>query len=267
LVAINYDTTSDPNFVAYYAKESESPETRQRFERVRDSALRLIGEFGQGTGPFDVVDIGCGAGTQAMLWAELGHRVRAIDLNEALVAIGRERAEEKGLSIRFDVGTATSLPYEDQSADAVLLPELLEHVPEWEACLREAVRIVRPRGLLYLSTTNLLCPVQQEFTLPAYSWYPYRLKRWCERKSVTTHANWVNYARYPAVNWFSYFGLARWLHQRGFSTLDRFDLIGRRTLSLPARVAIAAIRRFRFVRLLAHMMTPGTTVWAIRVGP
>lgn len=260
----DYDTTSDPNFVAYYAKESEAPETRERFMRLRDSTLMLLDERGRGAGPFDVIDVGCGAGTQAILWAELGHRVRALDLNAALVDIGRKRAGEKGLSIQFDVGSATSLPYEDQSADAVLLPELLEHVPEWEACLREAVRVVRPGGALYLSTTNWLCPRQQEFTLPAYSWYPPALKHWCEAKAVTTRPQWVNYARYPAVNWFSYYGLARWLRARGFDTFDRFDVIARRPLRGKERIAIGLIRASGLVRLLAQTATAGTIVWAIR---
>jgi 2-polyprenyl-3-methyl-5-hydroxy-6-metoxy-1,4-benzoquinol methylase len=53
--------------------------------------------------------------------------------------------------------------------DVCLLPELLEHVADWQSCLNEAARVLRPGGLLYLSTTNVLCPRQQEFNLPLYS--------------------------------------------------------------------------------------------------
>jgi ubiquinone/menaquinone biosynthesis C-methylase UbiE len=258
-----YDHGSDPNFVAYYAAESQSDETRERFERVRDRALELMAEEGA-RGPFDVIDIGCGAGTQALLWATLGHRVRALDVNAPLVSIGRERAAQARLDVRFDVGTATALPYPDASAEVVLMPELLEHVPEWERCLEEAVRVTRPGGLLYLSTTNWLCPVQYEFALPAYSWYPPRLKRWCERKAVTTHPQWVEHARYPAVHWFSFFSLSRWLRARGFRTLDRFDLLARRPLSRGARLLIDAVRNDPLLRGCAHVATQGTVVWALR---
>jgi 2-polyprenyl-6-hydroxyphenyl methylase/3-demethylubiquinone-9 3-methyltransferase len=256
---------SDLKFVAYYAAESRTPETHERFERVRDRALELLADAGR-RGPYDVVDIGCGAGTQAMLWAAAGHRVRALDLNRQLIAIGRERAARARIPLAFEVGSATALPYGEASVDVVLMPELLEHVPEWERCLEEAVRVLRPGGLLYLSTTNRLCPVQQEFELPGYSWYPAFVKRWCERKALTTHPHWVEHARYPAVNWFSYYGLARWLRARGFRTLDRFDLIARRPLGAPARMAIRALRALPPVRLLAHVASPGTTVWAFR-GP
>lgn len=258
-----YDHGSDQNFVAYYAAESRSDATLDRFTRVCDRALELLAERGR-CGPHDVIDIGCGAGTQAMLWAERGHRVRALDVSAPLVSIGRARASEAGLPILFDVGTATALPYDDASADVVLLPELLEHVPEWEPCLEEAARVVRPGGLLYLSTTNWLCPVQQEFELPAYSWYPSALKRWCERKAVTTHPHWVEHARYPAVNWFTFFSLSRWLRARGFDAFDRFDLMAKRSLPAPKRVAVGAVRAARPLRVLAHMVIPGTIVWALR---
>jgi len=258
-----YDQSTDPDFVAYYARESLSPETRGRFARIRDRALELLVRHGRHE-EFDVIDIGCGAGTQAMLWAEGGHRVCALDVSEALVEIARQRAAESGLAIRFDVGTAANLPYADRSADAVLLPELLEHVVDWESCLNEAVRVLRPAGLLYLSTTNRLCPHQMEFTLPCYSWYPGRLKRWCERKAVTTHPEWVNHARYPAVNWFSYFELSRWLRARGFVTMDRFDMLATQPLGGLARAIVTSIRVLPPLRLLGHMATGGTTVWAVR---
>lgn len=261
-----FDHRSDARFVAYYAAESQSSATRERFARVRDRALSLLAETRSSDGAFDVIDIGCGAGTQALLWAERGHRVRALDVNEALVKIARERARDARFAVEFEVGTATSLPYPDDSADAVLLPELLEHVPDWKTCLVEAVRVLRPGGVLYLSTTNWLCPKQKEFTLPLYAWYPPPLKRWCERKAVTTHPEWVNHARYPAIHWFSYYALARWFAARDVRTLDRFDMLARQPLRPVARLWIGTLRAVPPLRLLAHIATEGTMLWGLR-GP
>jgi len=259
-----FDHSSDPQFLSYYARASQSEETAARFSRILSRAQGLLAERGRPSEALDVVDIGCGAGTQALLWAERGHRVTALDVNEPLIALARQRAQERGLSVRFDVGTATQLPYADKSADVVLLPELLEHVAEWEACLSEAVRILRPGGLLYLSTSNWLCPRQQEFTLPLYSWYPGPVKRWCERKAVTTRPEWANHARYPAVNWFSYFQLSRWLRTRGFRTLDRFDMLATQPVGGVARAVVTSIQMLPPLRVLGHIATEGTTVWALR---
>lgn len=251
-------------FLDYYERASVSQATIERFSRIQKCALSLV-ESSQGKhGRFDVIDIGCGAGTQAMIWAKMGHRVSALDASSALVGIGRRRAQENGLEVQFSVGFAQALPYRSESFDVVLMPELLEHVAEWEACLREAVRILRPRGVLYLSTTNKLCPVQQEFELPAYSWYPTRLKHWIERKSVSTHPQWVNHTKYPAVNWFTYYSLRGWLNKRGVQTMDRFDMRARDRLGTSSKMIVAAIQRFPVVRFLAQVATEGTTVWGIK---
>jgi 2-polyprenyl-3-methyl-5-hydroxy-6-metoxy-1,4-benzoquinol methylase len=260
----SYDHGSDPHFLEYYAQASQSPETIGRFSRVRDRAIALLAERGGARSPLDVVDIGCGAGTQTLLWAELGHRVRGLDVNAPLIAVAQARCRARGLPVTFDVGTATALPYEDESADVVLLPELLEHVDDWQRCLDEAARLVRPGGLLYLSTTNVLCPRQQEFELPLYSWYPAPLKRRYERLAVTTRPELVNHAKYPAVHWFSYYGLSRYLRSRGFNTLDRFDMLARQPLSAARRLLVTAVRRVPPLNVLAQACTGGTVVWAVR---
>lgn len=68
----------------------------------------------------DVVDIGCGAGTQCRIWAERGHNVFGIDVNEPLIELARRRAQEAGLAIRFETGSATQLPLKDESMDGCL---------------------------------------------------------------------------------------------------------------------------------------------------
>ena len=259
-----FDHSSDPKFLEYYSRASQSRETIDRFSRVMDRALELLREEGRTEKRFDVIDIGCGAGTQAMLWADAGHRVRALDINGPLVTVGQQRAVERGLEVQFTIGSATDLPFASRSADVVLLPELLEHVVDWERVLSEATRVIRPGGLLYISTSNSLCPRQQEFTLPLYSWYPGRVKRWCEHKAVTTHPQWANYARYPAVHWFTYYELSAWLAKRGFRTLDRFDVLARRELPSSSRMLVTLARSVPPLRFMGHVLTSGTTVWALR---
>jgi 2-polyprenyl-6-hydroxyphenyl methylase/3-demethylubiquinone-9 3-methyltransferase len=210
------------------------------------------------------LDIGCGAGTQAGLWAELGHQVRGIDINGELLEIARRRSRERGLNIDFAEGSASSLGYMDSSMDVVLLPELLEHVVDWQACLNEGVRVLRPNGVLYLSTTNALCPHQQEFDLPLYSWYPGFIKRHFEKLAVTTRRELVQYAAYPAVNWFTPYQLAGFLERKGMRCMDRFDMLDDSVLFGVRKGVAGALRRSRLLRFLGHVLTPSTVIFAIK---
>ena len=90
--AISFDHGSDPNFLAYYEKASLSEATLQRFRNVRDKSLALLAARGCDTTRLRVADIGCGAGTQSILWAELGHSVTGLDVNAPLVDVARRRA-------------------------------------------------------------------------------------------------------------------------------------------------------------------------------
>jgi len=216
-------------------------------------------------GPFKVADVGCGAGAQAMLWARDGHAVVALDVNQPLVELGRQRALKENIVVDFRVGTATDLPWPDASVDICLVPELLEHVSDWQTCLDEFARVVRPGGLLYLSTTNKLCPKQQEFDLPLYSWYPAALKRRYERLSVTTRPELVNHAKYPAVNWFTPYSLRTELSQLGFTRmLDRFDCLVLDNVSLKKNSVTKAMNIIPLFRWLGHLCTPSTTLFAVK---
>jgi 2-polyprenyl-3-methyl-5-hydroxy-6-metoxy-1,4-benzoquinol methylase len=261
----SWDHATHEEFYHYYAKESQSEATLQRFRGTQAAVLRVAKETGL-TGPFDVADIGCGAGTQSRLWAALGHRVFGLDVSELLIRLAQQRASDAGLDLKFEVGAATALPWADRSMDICLLPELLEHVADWRSCLNEATRVLRPGGLLYVSTTNFLCPLQQEFTLPLYSWYPSTIKRYCERLAVTTRPQLAHHAKYPAVNWFSFYSLRDFLRRLGFRCLDRFDLIDTSTRGKTTQLLVRLARRLPYLRFLGHMATPGTYLVAVKYG-
>lgn len=260
----SFDTGSHQSFYEYYKKQSLSEAALQRFGAIADVVLRVLGPHGS-QAPLRVLDVGCGAGTQCQFWVDRGHDYVGIDINAPLIQLAQERAVESGRrSARFEVASATQLPFEDGSIDVCLMPELLEHIADWEQCLKEAVRIMRPGGVIYVSTSNRLCPKQQEFNLPAYSWYPGFAKRYFERRAVTDWPAVANYAKYPAVNWFSYYQLRRWFDLRGFSTADRFDIMRLDNKPAWAGGLVKAIRALPPLRLMGHLATPDTVVVARR---
>jgi 2-polyprenyl-6-hydroxyphenyl methylase/3-demethylubiquinone-9 3-methyltransferase len=262
---VGWNHSTHEKFYDYYAKESQSKTAINRFRSVKDCVVRFLDGHGRSENiPLEVADIGCGAGTQSMIWAESGHHVHGLDVNRPLVELARERASTGGYTIDFRVGSATELPWSDKSMDVCIVLELLEHVRGWEECLTEFDRILRPGGVLFLTTTNRLCPLQAEFNLPLFSWYPTKIKRHYEAIANTTRPEIVNYATYPAVNWFSFFDLRSWMGERGFYSHDRFDVMELKSKGRLNRGLVSIIRSVPMIRYLAHVATPGTMLLAIK---
>ena len=259
----SWNYSSHDNFFQYYAEQSLTTTTFARFLNVREKILRLLG-LQRTRQRLQVADIGCGAGTQSFLWAELGHQVFGIDISERLIHLARERGNNDTGNVSFCVGTATELPWPDQSMDICLVPELLEHVADWKRCLDEFARVLKPGGVLYLSTTNKLCPKQDEFNLPLYAWYPAFLKRRCEKLAMTTRLKLANYATYPAVNWFSFYSLRAVLGSSRFDCLDRFDSRLHAPDNKKKAILSKLLHSIPPLKFLAHVCTPYTVLIAIK---
>jgi 2-polyprenyl-6-hydroxyphenyl methylase/3-demethylubiquinone-9 3-methyltransferase len=249
---------ADP-FVEYYESQSASPAATQHFVRLRDLLLRIRGDAVGGR-VLQIADIGCGAGTFSRLWTEAGCRVNGLDVNPALIRIARQRAAADGMEIEFSVGSAESLPWPDGKFDIVVMPELLEHVPNWRECLSEAARVLRQEGILHVSTTNRLCPVQQEFDLPAYSWYPGWLKQRCLERARTTRREWVHHAEYPAVNWFDPYSLAAEFRRLALQPMDRFEIFACYGDDSRKRGVGRLATTLAPVRFVGHVLTPSSTI-------
>lgn len=90
-----------------------------------------------------VLDLGCGTGSHARRLHRQGFEVVGLDRRPEGLREGRKQAPEIGW-VRAD---ATALPFRSGSFDAVLMLDLLEHVPE-EPTLAELQRVLRPGGVI-----------------------------------------------------------------------------------------------------------------------
>ena len=95
-----------------------------------------------------LLDVGCGNGAFLAQMRALGWTCAGIDFDEEAAKVGRQA----GLDIR--VGALTDETFPEQSFDAVAVCHLIEHVHSPVELVRTCLRLLRPRGLLWIATPN-----------------------------------------------------------------------------------------------------------------
>ncbi|MDX2264932.1 MAG: bifunctional 2-polyprenyl-6-hydroxyphenol methylase/3-demethylubiquinol 3-O-methyltransferase UbiG [Hyphomicrobiales bacterium] len=153
-----------------------------RMTFVRAEIEERFGRQSTGLTPFAglrVADIGCGGGLLSEPLARLGAEVVGVDPLPESIAVAREHAAQQGLAIDYRVGEASGLPPE--SFDALVAMEVIEHTPNPAAFVVDCARLLRPGGVLLLSTINrtarayALAIVGAEYVL---NWLPRGTHRW-----------------------------------------------------------------------------------------
>lgn len=100
-----------------------------------------------------LLDVGCGSGASAWLLAEHGLRVVGADVApQGFDVPPHERLHCVGASV-------LALPFADGAFDMVASYQMLEHVRDPEAALREMARVLAPGGVLVVAGPNLLSPL------------------------------------------------------------------------------------------------------------
>ena len=98
----------------------------------------------------DVLDAGCGEGYGADLIADVARQVIGLDYDEATVA--HVRASYPRVDMRH--GNLAELPLPDGAVDVVVNFQVIEHLWDQPQFVAECLRVLRPSGLLMMSTPN-----------------------------------------------------------------------------------------------------------------
>ncbi|MBI1275406.1 bifunctional 2-polyprenyl-6-hydroxyphenol methylase/3-demethylubiquinol 3-O-methyltransferase UbiG [bacterium] len=101
-----------------------------------------------------LLDIGCGGGLMCEPMARLGAAVTGIDASEKNIAMAGLHAEQQGLNIDYRATTAEELAASKKQYDVVMALEIIEHVASPELFMQHVCGLVKPGGLLFLSTIN-----------------------------------------------------------------------------------------------------------------
>jgi ubiquinone/menaquinone biosynthesis C-methylase UbiE len=190
-----------------------------------------------------ILDIGCGTGVITAELARRGLNATGIDVVPEFVAVARKSHP----SISFHVGSAERLPFPNESFDFANLSSLLEHVRDWRQTIREAARILRPEGVLYLSTNNRLWPIQAEIRyLHGFGYLPASLQRRIYAWVMEHRPDMVGYTHLPAYHWLTYWQVAKELRLAGLDPYSWAQLMDESDIPAPARKyarAIMALQR------------------------
>ncbi len=102
------------------------------------------------------LDLGCGAGDVSALLAERAGRVISVDVAQANTLRTARNLAARGLGLAACVmkAGAEDLPLPDESVDAAVLADVIEHIPDRRRALAEVARVLRPGGVVVVVTPD-----------------------------------------------------------------------------------------------------------------
>jgi SAM-dependent methyltransferase len=101
----------------------------------------------------EVLNLGSGPFFELSVLADYGRRFTVCDIDPRAVELAREQYGER-LAGADVIHPDRPLPYADERFDAVVSMDVIEHVVEPLAWVKEALRVLKPNGLLFLTTPN-----------------------------------------------------------------------------------------------------------------
>jgi len=166
----------------YTHGHSEPVLRSHRWRTAENSAAHLLPLLEPG---MRLLDVGCGPGTITTDLAERvgpDGRVTALERTEEALGLARAEAARRGTgNVDFAVGDVTALELPNDSFDVVHAHQVLQHVDDPVAALREMRRVCRPGGLVTV----------RESDYGAFTWYPAvpELDRWLAIYSAVARSN------------------------------------------------------------------------------
>ena len=136
------DKTQDPEWFVRFLDESRKSVPAPS----PDSARRFFGFLEVQEG-HRVLDVGCGTGLHSQLLSYLvgnSGSVTGVDYSDLMIREASRRAEGTGLPVRFVLGDANSLDFDENTFDRIWAAALLQHLPDPGKAVSEMSRVLKP---------------------------------------------------------------------------------------------------------------------------
>ena len=134
-----------------YSEYNQQEMADARRTMWRDKLLSLLGNQFPEKKPQEIkiLDVGTGPGFFAILLAEAGYQVTAIDYTEEMLKEAQSNAGELAKCIVWKTGDAQALDVESNSFDVIVTRNVTWNLPRPDLAYREWLRVLKPGGVLY----------------------------------------------------------------------------------------------------------------------
>lgn len=99
-----------------------------------------------------VLDLGCNCGYGTYLLSQTCNRVTGVDVSP--VAIKTARTKYRHDNVSFQMIDGITLPFESETFDVIISFQVIEHIADYDSYFREIRRVLKPDGILLLTTPN-----------------------------------------------------------------------------------------------------------------
>ena len=135
------------SYYDHYWRDPEIPKDPLSAIKLSDARLNLF--IQNSDGAVRILDAGCGNGSCTARLAEAGFEVWGVDISERAIEYAKERYPQ---AVFCCASLEEQLPFEDGTFDAVYAGDVIEHIYDTRRMIAELCRVLRPGGMLFIST-------------------------------------------------------------------------------------------------------------------
>lgn len=117
--------------------------------------VKTLSKYAKISSDTTALEIGCGNGTGTKLIKKYFHpqEIYAVDLDPKMIALAKKN--NNNINIHFELGDAAKLSYDNNTFDAIFDFAIIHHIPNWQECLQELKRVLKPHGQLILEDLSI----------------------------------------------------------------------------------------------------------------
>lgn len=146
-----------------------------RLSYITEKISQYLKSSNRSLAAINILDVGCGGGLITVPLCKLGANITGIDAIAENIMVAQNYAAEHNLSINYLQSTVEKLPKQHNQYDVVICLEVIEHVASPSDFVKNLASLVKPSGILIISTINrtiksyLLAVLMAEYVL---GWVP-----------------------------------------------------------------------------------------------